>query len=268
MNASNPSVPSLLIAYMSVIFHRPCFLANALRCLRLLLSITSDDHLIKFDLIPLIQPLIHLSSCEPYVIDLLAKRNLSLSLFYSCSSSHALKHLFRLLNSNPNYSYPSEEENRLLEKLMPDLISSYRDSEHDLATFFSAPSPDFTPIYASILMQLSSFDSLPCRTNLLPKSSPKTEFDQIEMEWSRLKLMRRLDDTFDQDCVAVIESDFHTTLNHCQLNIIRFKRLIEIYGKNVRFLHQLNERPAVKEKFLNSCQIDHCSFLVRVNGVH
>jgi len=129
-----------------------------------------------------------------------------------------------------------------MNKFIPDLISLYRNNEHDLSIFFSSYSSEYTHLCASILMQFSSFDILP---NQLFKNKKReliqNEFDQIEIEWSRLKLLIPVNENEEE-----IQLDFCSKMNNCELNLNIFKRIIEIYGKNVRFIQQLKDKHLVR----------------------
>jgi len=129
-----------------------------------------------------------------------------------------------------------------MNKFIPDLISLYRNNEHDLSIFFSSYSSEYTHLCASILMQFSSFDILP---NQLLKNKKReliqNEFDQIEIEWSRLKLLIPVNENEEE-----IQLDFCSKMNTCELNLNIFKRIIEIYGKNVRFIQQLKDKHLVR----------------------
>jgi len=129
-----------------------------------------------------------------------------------------------------------------MNKFLPDLISLYRNNEHDLSIFFSSYSSEYTHLCASILMQFSSFDILP---NQLFKNKKReliqNEFDQIEIEWSRLKLLIPVNENEEE-----IQLDFCSKMNTCELNLNIFKRIIEIYGKNVRFIQQLKDKHLVR----------------------
>jgi hypothetical protein len=91
-------------------------------------------------------------------------------------------------------------------------------------------------------MQFSSFDILP---NQLFKNKKRefiqNEFDQIEIEWSRLKLLIPVNENEEE-----IRLDFCSKMNTCELNLNIFKRIIEIYGKNVRFIQQLKDKHLVR----------------------
>ncbi|CAF5092739.1 unnamed protein product, partial [Rotaria sp. Silwood1] len=224
---------------------RPSLLVNALRCLYLLLTHTSHCQLTS-DLIILIQPLIHIPICESYVIEILSNKNLSLSHLYSCSSITSLKYIFHYLTLYPNNQYSLDDENKLINKLLPDLISLYRNNEHDLSIFFSSYSPEYTHICALILMQFSSFDIIPNQLFKNKKKLNKNEFDQIEFEWSRLKLLIPIHEKEEEQEQEEIQLDFYSKINTCELNLDIFKRIIEIYEKNVRFIQQLKDKHLVR----------------------
>jgi hypothetical protein len=143
-----------------------------------------------------------------------------------------------------------------MNKFIPDLISLYRNNEHDLSIFFSSYSSEYTHLCASILMQFSSFDILP---NQLFKNKKReliqNEFDQIEIEWSRLKLLIPVNENEEE-----IQLDFCSKMNTCELNLNIFKRIIEIYGKNVRFIQQLKDKHLVR--FILNIQSQKISFYV------
>lgn len=132
--------------------------------------------------------------------------------------------------------------------MLPDLISLYRNNEHDLSTFFSSNSSDYTQTYALILMQLSSFDIIPNKLFTNKSKLIKNEFDRIEFEWSRLKLLFPLQEE-EED--KEIQLDFCSKLNTCELNLNTFKRIIEIYEKNARFIQQLKDKHLVRFKMFN-----------------
>lgn len=132
--------------------------------------------------------------------------------------------------------------------MLPDLISLYRNNEHDLSTFFSSNSSDYTQTYALILMQLSSFDIIPNKLFTNKSKLIKNEFDRIEFEWSRLKLLFPLQEE-EED--KEIQLDFCSKLNTCELNLNTFKRIIEIYEKNARFIQKLKDKHLVRFKMFN-----------------
>lgn len=213
---------------------RPLLLVNALRCLHLLLTKTSDCQLTS-DLIQLIHPLIHIPICESYVIKILSNKNLSLSNLYSCSSLTSFIFLYEF-----DKQYSLDDENKLLYKFLPDLICLYRNNEHDLSLFFSSYSPEYTQICSLILMKISSFDKLP---NDLMKTETKiveNEFNQIEFEWSKLKLLIPITKTKEK------EENFPSKCNFCQLNFNRFQTILEIYDKNIQFIQQLKDKHLVR----------------------
>ncbi|CAF0715627.1 unnamed protein product [Adineta steineri] len=248
--------------YMSVIKRyltderRPSLLVNALRCLHLLLIHTSYCQLTS-DLILLIQPLIHLPICESYVIEILSNKNLSLSQLCSCSSITSLKYIFYYLTLYSNNQYSLDDKNKLIDKFLPDLISLYRNNEHDLSIFFSSYSSEYTHICASILMQFSSLDILPNQPNKnLTKDFLSNEFDQIEFQWSQLKSLNSINENEEKNT----QIDFCSKMNTCELNLNIFKQIIEIYGKNVRFIQQLKDKHLSERSKL----ILHYAFL----GIH
>jgi hypothetical protein len=213
---------------------------NALRCLYLLITETSYCQLTS-DLILLIQPLIHIPLCECYVIEILSNKNLSLSNLLSCSSITSLQYIFY-----SNNQYSSDDENKLINKLLPDLIGSYRNNEHDLSVFFSSYSSEYTYLCASILMKFSSFDILPNQKIKNSKKSLENEFDQIEFQWSQLKLLIPINQTEQNTRIQV---DFHTKIHTCQLNFPIFKYIIEIFDKNIRFIQQLKDKHLVSTNY-------------------
>ncbi|CAF0938650.1 unnamed protein product [Adineta ricciae] len=218
---------------------RPSLLANALRCLYLLLTRTSHCQLTS-DLAVLIQPLIHIPICESSVIEILSEKQLFLSHLCACSSVTSLKYIFNRLTRYSNYSCSFDDENRLLNKFLPDLMSLYRNNEHDLSMFFQSYSPEYTHLCATILMQFSSFDVLPFQANRNQKSELNdNEFDQIERQWLQLKLLVPSDQLFADEEERV---EFCLKMNTCELNLNMFKRFNEIYGKNVRFILQLKDK--------------------------
>ncbi|CAF4362780.1 unnamed protein product, partial [Adineta steineri] len=148
-------------------------------------------------------------------------------------------------------------KNKLIDKFLPDLISLYRNNEHDLSIFFSSYSSEYTHICASILMQFSSLDILPNQLNKNPtKDFLSNEFDQIEFQWSQLKLLNSNKEHEEKD----IQLDFYSKTNTCELNLNIFKQIIEIYGKNVRFIQQLKDKHLGERSKL----ILHYAFL----GIH
>jgi hypothetical protein len=214
---------------------------NALRCLHLLLTHTSHCQLTS-DLIVLIQPLIHIPICESYVIEILPEKQLSLSNLCSCSSMTSLQSIFHHLTHYPNKQYTFDEENQLINRIIPDFICSYRNNEHDLSAFFSSSSPENTQVCAAILMQLCSFDSLPYQSGRQRKTVlARSEFDDIEIQWSQLKLLHSVNHE-EEDT----QLDFHLKANTCELNLTIFKRTIEIYAKNIRFIQQLKDKHLVR----------------------
>ena len=236
-----------------IVYCRPSLLVNALRCLQLLLTHTTHCCLTS-DLIALIQPLIHLPICESYVIEILSNKNLSLSHLCSCSSITSLKYIFQYLILHTNNQYSIDDENKLLNKLLPDLISLYRHNEHDLSLVFSSYSPEYTHLCASILIQFSTFDALPNQLFKNAKKLISTEFDQIEFEWSRLKLLISINEKNDEEN----QLDFCSKINTYELNLSIFKRIVEIYEKHVRFIQQIKDQHLVRiDKFLNSHLIHH-----------
>ena len=210
---------------------------NALRCLHLLLTETSHCHLTS-DIILLIQPLIPIPICESSVIEILSHANLSLSNLLSGSSITSLKYLFY-----SNNQYSSDDQNKLLNKLLPNFISSYRNNEYDLSLFFASYSPEYTHLCASILMKLCSFDHFPTRTIKPVKNSLETDFDQIEYQWSRLKLLLPIKSTAEDNQIPV---DFHYKSENFELNLITFKQITEIFERNIRFLQQLKDKHLVR----------------------
>ncbi|CAF1500441.1 unnamed protein product, partial [Rotaria magnacalcarata] len=218
---------------------RPSLLVNALRCLHLLFTNIPACQLTP-NLIILIQPLIHIQICESYVIEILSIKNLSLSNFCSCSSITSLKYVFHYLTLHPNNQYLFDDEDKLINKLMPDLISLYRNNEHDLSIFFASYSPEYTHICALILMQFNSFDIIPNKLFKTKKKSIQNEFNQIEFEWSRLKLLFPFQEEEEQEQEE--QFNFCTTLHTCELNLNTFKRILEIYERNVRFIQQLKDK--------------------------
>lgn len=220
---------------------RPLLLVNALRCLYLLLTKSSHCQLTS-DLIVLINPLIHIPICESYVIEILSNKNLSLSNLCSCSSLTSLKYIFY---SHNQYSF--DDENKLINKLLPDLICLYRNNEHDLSIFFSSYLPEYTHLCALVLMKLSSFDILPNEILKNEKKNSENEFDQIEFEWSRLKFLIPINKP-EKD---KIQLDLHSKLHTCQLNLKTFEHIIEIYDKNIRFIQELKDKHLVRFKLNN-----------------
>ena len=166
----------------------------------------------------------------------------SLALLCSCSSPTSLKYLFRSLALNINHRFSVDDENRFIQKFLPDLMALYRHDEHDLSIFLSSQTPEYTQLCASILMQFSSLDGLPHRLDDMSKKIEKTEFDRIESEWCRLKSLTLIEEREENE---TSHKDFQSTLNRCELNIGIFKRIVEIYGKNVRFIRQLKDKHLV-----------------------
>ncbi|UJR28997.1 hypothetical protein I4U23_010215 [Adineta vaga] len=231
---------------------RPSLLVNALRCLHLLLTHTTHCQLTS-ELILLIQPLIHISICESYVIEILPNKHFSLSHLCSCSSITSMKSIFNYLTHSFNRQYSSEDENKFINKFLPDLITSYRHNEYDLSIFFSSYSPEYTHLCATILMQFSSFDTLPFQTNDKRKQDLiLNEFDQIEYQWLQLKLLNPVNQQQSN------EEEFHTKMNTCELNLTIFKRILEIYEKQIRFIQQLKDKHLGERNRL----ILHFAFLV------
>jgi hypothetical protein len=175
------------------------------------------------------------------VIEILSNKNLSLSNLLSCSSITSLQYIFY-----SNNQYSSDDENKLINKLLPDLIGSYRNNEHDLSVFFSSYSPEYTYLCASILMKFSSFDILPNQKIKNSKKSLENEFDQIEFQWSQLKLLIPINQTEQNTRIQV---DFHTKIHTCQLNFPIFKYIIEIFDKNIRFIQQLKDKHLVRMNY-------------------
>jgi hypothetical protein len=200
----------------------------------------------------LIQPLIHIPVCESYVIEILSNRNLSFSNLCLCSSITSLKYLFYYLTSYPNNQYSLDDENKLIEKLIPDLISLYRSNEHDLSIFFALYSPEYTHICASILMQFSSFDILPHQVFKNKTKFPDNEFDQIEFEWSRLKLLISMNEKNEEEDLQF--DNFCSKLNTCELNLNIFKRILNSYERNVQFIQQLKDKHLVRRNSFESDQ--------------
>ena len=223
---------------------RPCLLINALRCFSLLLTRTSYCQLTS-DFLSLIQPLIHIPIYESVVLDILSEKNLSLTNLLVCSSMKSFEYLF-----NWNQPLSDEEEQKFIRKFLPDLVSSYRNNEHDLTIFFSACSPESTWISSWILMKLSSFDLLPKETWKTTKKCRENEFDQIELEWSRLKLLIPLDQMKKS---TPLSSDLPSKTITCELNLITFKSIIEMFDRNTRFLQQLKDKHLVSSFSLHSC---------------
>jgi hypothetical protein len=174
------------------------------------------------------------------VIEILSNKNLSILNLLSCSSIISLKTIFY---SNNQYSI--EEENKLINKLLPNLINLYRNNEHDLSGFFTSYSTEYTQICAVILMKLSSFDGLP---NRKIRNSMENEFDQIEFQWSQLKLLIPIKENNE------IQMDFHMKIQTCQLNSSIFKSIIEIFDKNIRFIQQLKDKHLVRNQFSSNIQ--------------
>ena len=175
------------------------------------------------------------------MIEILGSKNLSFSHLCTCSSITSLKYIFYHLTLHPNNHYSLEDENKLIQKLIPDFISLYRNNEHDLSIFFSGYSPEYVHICAAILMQFSSFDVLPNRLLINRKKVNRNEFDQIEFEWSRLKLLIPINEEDEK-----IQLDFCSRINTCELNLNIFKRILEIYEKNVQFIQQLKDKHLVR----------------------
>lgn len=219
---------------------RPSLLLNAFRCLSFLFTRTSHCQLTS-EFVSLIQPFIHNSIYESYVLEILSEKNLSLSNLLTCSSMKAFECIF-----NSSQSLPEDEEKKLIKKFLPDLISSYRNNEHDLTIFFSGCSPEYTRIYASILMKICSFDILPEQIWKVKGKVRENEFDQIELEWSRLKLLVPLGKIHQ----IPLNSTSKTAI--CELNLNTFKSVIEIFDRNIRFLQQLKDKHSVREIPLNS----------------
>ena len=222
---------------------RPSLLLNAFRCLSLLFTRTSHCQLTS-EFLSLIQPFIHNSIYESYVLEVFAKKNLSLSNLLTCSSMKSFECIF-----NSTQSLSEDEEKKLIKKFLPDLISSYRNNEHDLTIFFSGCSPEYIGIYASILMKICSFDILPESMWKIRGKVRDNEFDQIELEWSRLKLLLPLDQTGKIHQIP-LNSPSKTAI--CELNLNTFKSIIEIFDRNIRFLQQLKDKHSVRETPLNS----------------
>jgi len=217
---------------------RPSLLVNALRCLYLLLTESSHCQLTS-DLIVLINPLIHIPVCESYVIEILSNKNLSFSNLCLCTSLTSLKYIYY---SHNQYSF--DDENKLINKMLPDLICLYRNNEHDLSIFFSSYLPEYTHLCALILMKLSSFDILPNEILKNEKKNSENEFDQIEFEWSRLKFLIPINKPEEDKSQLDLCSKLHT----CQLNLKTFERIIEIYDKNIRFIQELKDKHLVRFK--------------------
>ena len=78
-------------------------------------------------------------------------------------------------------------------------------------------------------MQFSSFDILP-NDGLKPRNKYlKNEFDKIEFEWSKLKLLIPIDRK-EEDKEP---PQFSSKINTCQLNFNIFKRIVNIYEKKL-----------------------------------
>jgi hypothetical protein len=92
-------------------------------------------------------------------------------------------------------------------------------------------------------MKFSSFDILPNQIIKNKKILNQNEFDQIEFEWSRLKLLIPINKTEENDALQL---DFHSKLHTCELNSNTFKHIIEIYDKNIQFLQQLKDKHLVR----------------------
>ena len=241
-------------------FDRPSLLANALQCLDLLLT-SSLKVPFTADLLALIQPLIHIPICEPNVIDILGNKHPSLSLLCSCSSATSLKYLFHSLTLNLNHRLSTDDENRLIHKFLPDLRALYRHDEHDLSIFLSSQTPDYTHLCASILMQFSSLDPLPNRLEDMSQRMKKTEFDGIESEWCRLKLLTTIEE---REGIESSQIHFQSKLHRCELNINIFKRIVESYGKNVRFIQQLKDKHLVRIRSHDGYSTDSLSRIDRM----
>lgn len=154
----------------------------------------------------------------------------------------SLKHIFHYLTIDRNHQYSIDDENKLINKFLPDLMSLYRNSEHDLSTFFASYSPEYSQICASILVQFSAFDALPSQLCKINKIMIRNEFDDVELEWSRLKLLIPV---YQKQQDENIPSEFCSKTNTCELNLNIFKRIIETYEKNVRFIQQLRDKHLV-----------------------
>ena len=128
----------------------------------------------------------------------------------------------------------------MLDKVLPDLISSYRNNEHDLSVFFASHPSDSTQTCAAILLQLSSFDALPSPSSSKKNPTSHEQFDRIEWEWSRLKLLIPVDNKAEDSL------ELNPKEKTCELNWPLFVRLVEIYGKNVRFIQQLKDKHTVR----------------------
>lgn len=207
---------------------------NALCCLHLLLTRTSHCQLTS-DIIELIHPLIHIPLCESYVIEILTIKNLSFLNLYSCSSLTSFKYLYYL-----NKQITFDDENKLINKIFPDLISLYRNNEHDLSIFFSLFSFEYTKIYSFILMKICSFNKLSNELIKNEKTIVENEFNQIEFEWSKYKLLIPINDKIKEK-----EKGSLTKFPSCYLNLNRFQYIIDIYDKNVQFIQQLKDKHLV-----------------------
>jgi hypothetical protein len=97
-------------------------------------------------------------------------------------------------------------------------------------------------------MKFSSFDILPNQIIKNKKIFNQNEFDQIEFEWSRLKLLIPINKTEEND---ELQLDIHSKLHTCELNSNTFKRIIEIYDKNIQFLQQLKDKHLVRLSRMN-----------------
>jgi len=167
------------------------------------------------------------------VIEILSLKHLSLSNLLSCSSLTAYEYLF-----NGLHSCSIEDENRFIEKFLPDLNNSYRNNEHDLATFFNSYSMEYTFLSAEILMKLSSFDKFP--SERIQKSNEPNQFDQIENQWSQFKLLIPIDDKLEDKRITQINTF------KCEFNVKIFQRIIDIYEKTTRFIQQLKDKHLVE----------------------
>lgn len=233
-----------LILYRSF---RPSLLLNAFHCLSLLFTRTSHCQLTS-ELISLIQPFLHNSIYESYVLEILLEKNLSLSNLLTCSSMKSLEWIF-----NWNGTFSDDDQMKFIKKFLPDLPSSYRNNEHDLTMFFSGYTPEYTRISALILMKICSFDSLP--QQISKGKIRENQFEQIELEWSRLKLLIPLDQTMEIHQMPLNPS---SKTAGCELNVNTFKSVIEIFDRNIRFLHQLKDKHSVREtsrKFFNQIHL-------------
>jgi hypothetical protein len=207
--------------------------------------------------------------CETHVLDLLARDHLSASLLYACSSLNSFRYVLQWLagdstRANPLDDDDDDDNKRFIERFLPDLITSYRNNEHELTAFFSAQSPDVTYRCATVVMQYVASSPLPCRSSSTRRTT--TEFDRIESNWLRLNLWNSIDEPFNDDNDMSAES--HTTSNTCPLNVDAFKRVVDLYENNVRFIQQLKDRHAVRLESMCSKTMSRrvSLFVCRVSG--